>query len=79
MINLAAVSSASGAGQYYSQDNYYTSSELTEASQWVGSGAEALDLRGRVAKRVLWPCWLASCLTAAASPLCMENIVPAST
>ncbi|HEX7852805.1 MAG TPA: MobF family relaxase [Sphingobium sp.] len=48
MINLAAVSSASGAGQYYSQDNYYTSSELTEASEWVGRGAEALNLRGRV-------------------------------
>lgn len=48
MINLAAVSSASGAGQYYSQDNYYTSSELTGASQWVGRGAEELDLRGLV-------------------------------
>lgn len=48
MINLAAVSSASGAGEYYSQDNYYASSELIEASQWVGGGAEMLGLEGRV-------------------------------
>lgn len=48
MINLAAVSSASGAGEYYSRDNYYTSSELTEASRWVGMGAEMLGLNGRV-------------------------------
>jgi len=48
MINLAAVGSASGAGKYYSQDNYYTTSELTEASQWFGSGAEALDLQDMV-------------------------------
>lgn len=48
MINLAAVGSASGAGEYYSQDNYYTTSELTEASEWFGHGAEALGLQGAV-------------------------------
>ena len=48
MINLAAVGSASGAGEYYSQDNYYTTSELTEASEWFGRGAEALGLQGAV-------------------------------
>lgn len=48
MINLAAVGSASGAGEYYSQDNYYTTSELTEASEWYGRGAEALGLQGAV-------------------------------
>lgn len=42
MINLAAVGSASGAGEYYSQDNYYTTSELTEASEWFGRGADPL-------------------------------------
>ncbi|MBS0482668.1 MAG: conjugative relaxase [Proteobacteria bacterium] len=48
MINLTAVGSASGAGEYYSQDNYYTTSELTEASEWFGDGAEALGLHGVV-------------------------------
>ena len=48
MINLAAVGSASGAGEYYSQDNYYTTSELTEASEWYGRGAETLGLQGAV-------------------------------
>lgn len=48
MINLAVVGSASGAGEYYSQDNYYTTSELTEASEWYGRGAEALGLQGAV-------------------------------
>lgn len=48
MINLSAVGSASGAGEYYSQDNYYTTSELTEASEWFGRGAEALGLQGVV-------------------------------
>ena len=48
MINLSAVGSASGAGEYYSQDNYYTTSELTEASEWLGNGAEALGLHGVV-------------------------------
>lgn len=48
MINLAAVGSASGAGEYYSQDNYYTTSELTEASEWFGRGAETLGLQGAV-------------------------------
>lgn len=48
MINLAAVGSAAGAGEYYSQDNYYTTSELTEASEWFGRGAEAQGLQGAV-------------------------------
>ncbi|MEL0210118.1 MAG: MobF family relaxase [Novosphingobium sp.] len=48
MINLSAVGSASGAGEYYSQDNYYTTSELTEASEWFGNGAESLGLHGVV-------------------------------
>jgi conjugative relaxase-like TrwC/TraI family protein len=51
MINLTPVGSASGAGAYYSQDNYYTTSELTEASEWFGRGAEALGLQGAVGEQ----------------------------
>ncbi|MFT3966666.1 MAG: relaxase domain-containing protein [Sphingobium sp.] len=53
MINLAAVSSAASAGEYYSHDNYYTSSELTGASQWVGEGTERLELEGQVDEQIL--------------------------
>lgn len=48
MINLTAVNSAAGAGEYYSRDNYYSTSELTDGSQWMGRGAAELGLNGPV-------------------------------
>jgi conjugative relaxase-like TrwC/TraI family protein len=48
MMSLAAVSGGSAAASYYSQDNYYTAEQGSEASEWVGKGAEALDLKGAV-------------------------------
>jgi conjugative relaxase-like TrwC/TraI family protein len=48
MISLTAVRSAAAAGEYYAQDNYYTTSDLTDGSQWLGAGAKKLGLAGRV-------------------------------
>lgn len=47
MISLASVSSSEAAG-YYAKDNYYTLEEGAEQSAWVGKGAEALELGGKV-------------------------------
>jgi conjugative relaxase-like TrwC/TraI family protein len=48
MMSLASVSGGSAAASYYSQDNYYTAEQGSEASEWVGKGAEALELKGPV-------------------------------
>jgi len=51
MLSIATVGSAAGASAYYAGDNYYTEGQLTEHSQWVGRGAEALGLEGKVDRR----------------------------
>jgi len=48
MISLSPVRSAGGAGDYYAKDNYYSVSDLTDGSQWFGSGAAMLGLEGQV-------------------------------
>lgn len=48
MLSIAPVASAGGAAAYYAGDNYYTDGQLTEASEWAGSGAAALGLDGKV-------------------------------
>jgi len=50
VLTPAAVRSASGAAGYYAADNYYTDGQATEASLWVGQGADALGLEGPVTR-----------------------------
>jgi conjugative relaxase-like TrwC/TraI family protein len=52
MLSIAAISSGVGAANYYAGDNYYTDGQLTEASLWAGTGAEALGLSGEVDAQV---------------------------
>jgi conjugative relaxase-like TrwC/TraI family protein len=49
VVSIGAISSASGAAEYYSSDNYYTSSELPEhQGEWAGEAAARLGLTGAV-------------------------------
>lgn len=48
MLSIASVASGAGAANYYAKDGYYTDCQLTEHSQWLGRGAEALGLTGQV-------------------------------
>lgn len=48
MLSLSSLASASGAADYYAQDNYYTADEASGASLWQGEGAEMLGLSGEV-------------------------------
>ena len=48
MLSMASVKSASAAGGYYTNDNYYTADDAAEASQWAGAGAETVGLVGAV-------------------------------
>jgi conjugative relaxase-like TrwC/TraI family protein len=49
MLSLHAIKSASEAGKYYQQDNYYTSGDTArQTSEWHGKGAELLGLSGHV-------------------------------
>ena len=50
MINLTPLRSASAATAYYQADNYYLSDQATEASAWVGAGAQELELAGTVSE-----------------------------
>jgi hypothetical protein len=47
MLSLHALKSASEAGKYYQQDNYYTSGDdARQTSQWHGKGAKLLGFLG---------------------------------
>ena len=46
MLSVATVRSAGGAASYFAADNYYTSEQ--GQGEWVGKGAEALGLTGKV-------------------------------
>jgi len=48
MMSLAGVGGGSDAAGYYQTDNYYTREQASEASGWLGKGAEALGLKGPV-------------------------------
>jgi len=48
MHSIAAVRSASGAADYFANDNYYTGEENAEAGVWAGEGARAIGLEGSV-------------------------------
>jgi conjugative relaxase-like TrwC/TraI family protein len=48
MLPVASVRSAKGAAGYFAADNYYAGSEAEAAGEWVGKGAEALGLTGKV-------------------------------
>lgn len=50
MITIHKVKSASDAVQYYTRDNYYTTEEGVQNSQWQGKGAQKLGLSGNVNK-----------------------------
>ena len=45
---MASVGSASSAGSYYANDNYYTADDQLGQSEWGGRAAEALGLSGPV-------------------------------
>jgi conjugative relaxase-like TrwC/TraI family protein len=52
MLSLHALKSASEAGKYYQQDNYYTSGDdARQTSQWHGKGAKLLGLSGHVTEK----------------------------
>ena len=46
MLAMAPVRSAAGATGYFAKDNYYTTTDATQASSWGGQGAAALGLTG---------------------------------
>lgn len=48
MLSVAPVRSAKGASAYFAADNYYTSGEAETSGEWVGRGAAALGLAGKV-------------------------------
>jgi conjugative relaxase-like TrwC/TraI family protein len=49
MLSLHSLKSASEAGKYYQQDNYYASGDTArQTSQWYGKGAAILGLSGHV-------------------------------
>ncbi len=52
MMSMSAVSGGSAAASYYRTDNYYTAEQAANASAWVGKGAEALGLQGKVDEKV---------------------------
>lgn len=45
---MAALGGAGQASSYYTKDNYYTSEDAREASEWTGEGARQLGLQGNV-------------------------------
>jgi TrwC relaxase. len=55
MLTTSAIKKASGAAQYYSnEDNYYLSEvDAKEASMWLGEGAARLGLSGKVEEKTL--------------------------
>ena len=50
MIHVAPVSGGAAAVEYYTADNYYTSDQSLDTSEWLGKGAETLGLSGSVDK-----------------------------
>lgn len=48
MLSIANVRSPSAAASYFAADNYYASADADRSGQWIGKGAEALGLKGRV-------------------------------
>ncbi|MEO1489463.1 MAG: MobF family relaxase, partial [Pseudomonadota bacterium] len=50
MLSVASVSSAGGAANYFSRDDYYVGDGPAELSEWGGKGAEVLGLSGPVSK-----------------------------
>jgi conjugative relaxase-like TrwC/TraI family protein len=48
VVSVSAVASASGAAAYYAADNYYTTDQSAELSEWGGEGAARLGLDGKV-------------------------------
>lgn len=52
MLSVANVRSASGAANYFANDNYYSKDDADRSGQWFGKGAEALGLTGQVDAKV---------------------------
>jgi conjugative relaxase-like TrwC/TraI family protein len=50
MFTIANVTASGQAATYFAKDNYYTEAEGLDASQWLGAGAKALGLQGKVDK-----------------------------
>jgi conjugative relaxase-like TrwC/TraI family protein len=50
MLSVATVRSAKGAAGYFAADNYYAPADAEQSGEWVGKGAAALDLTGKVDK-----------------------------
>jgi conjugative relaxase-like TrwC/TraI family protein len=48
MLSVANVRTAGGAANYFTADNYYTRADADRSGEWVGQGAKALGLDGRV-------------------------------
>jgi conjugative relaxase-like TrwC/TraI family protein len=52
MMSLSGTGGGSDAAGYYQKDNYYTRDQASEASGWLGKGAEELGLKGAVDEKV---------------------------
>jgi len=50
VLSVSAVGSSSGAADYFAKDDYYTSGETGDRSEWGGRGAGELGLKGEVTK-----------------------------
>ncbi|MDA7787933.1 conjugative relaxase [Sphingomonadaceae bacterium] len=50
MLSVSSVSSAGGAADYFTADNYYTDHSASQASRWGGEGAKELGLTGKTGK-----------------------------
>ncbi|MBN9504746.1 MAG: conjugative relaxase [Altererythrobacter sp.] len=48
MLSMANVRSPSAAASYFAADNYYAAADADRSGEWIGKGAEALGLKGRV-------------------------------
>ena len=51
MLSIANVRTAGGAANYFAADNYYTRADADRSGEWLGKGAQTLDLEGRIEAR----------------------------
>lgn len=51
MLSVANVRTAGGAANYFAADNYYTRADADRSGEWLGKGAQALGLEGRIEAR----------------------------
>ena len=76
MLSMALISSASTAGSYYSQDNYYAAEDKLGQSEWGGAAAQELGLEGAVEEKDFEQILEAACPMAKPSAVARRSIDP---